>query len=261
MSSTDPNLQNIPIRDARGREIRKAFVADGDSNFLLSADYSQIELRLMAHVSGDSNMIQAFVDAHDIHAATAARIYGVPQSEVTREMRSKAKTANFGIIYGISVFGLAQRLQISRPEAQDLIAGYFRAYPDVRRYMNDIIIKAKDQGYVETIMGRRRYLPDIRSANSIVRGMAERNAINAPVQGSAADLIKLAMVRIRDEFRSKGVKTKLILQVHDELIFDVFRPEREQIREIVQRNMEQVVPLLVPLIVEMGEGPNWFEAH
>lgn len=261
LSSTDPNLQNIPIRDARGREIRKAFVSSGDHYYLLSADYSQIELRLMAHVSADVNMIQAFNDAKDIHAATAARIYGIPQNEVTREMRSKAKTANFGIIYGISVFGLSQRLQISRSEAQDLIAGYFKAYPDVRRYMNDIILKAKEQGYVETILGRRRYLPEIHSSNAVVRGMAERNAINAPIQGSAADLIKLTMVRIRNEFRAARLKTKLILQVHDELVFDVYLPEREQIREIVRRNMEQVVSLRVPLIVDMGEGSNWFEAH
>ncbi len=261
LSSTDPNLQNIPIRDARGREIRRAFVSAGPEYVLLSADYSQVELRLMAHISGDENMIQAFMGSEDIHAATAARIFGVSRQEVTREMRSRAKTANFGIIYGISGFGLAQRLGIPRGEAQDLIAGYFRAYPEVRRYMNEIILKAREQGYVETIMGRRRYLPDIRSTNAVVRGMAERNAINAPVQGSAADLIKVAMVRIDHEIRSRGLRSRLILQVHDELVLDVFMPELEQVRALVRRNMEQAAQLRVPLVVDIGEGPDWFEAH
>jgi len=215
----------------------------------------------MAHISGDENMIQAFMGSEDIHAATAARIFGVSRQEVTREMRSRAKTANFGIIYGISGFGLAQRLGIPRGEAQDLIAGYFRAYPEVRRYMNEIILKAREQGYVETIMGRRRYLPDIRSTNAVVRGMAERNAINAPVQGSAADLIKVAMVRIDHEIRSRGLRSRLILQVHDELVLDVFLPELEQVRALVRRNMEQAAQLRVPLVVDIGEGPDWFEAH
>ena len=261
LSSTYPNLQNIPIREERGRELRKAFIPGDDNHLLLSADYSQIELRLMAHTSGDPNMLEAFRNNADIHAATAAKIYGIPVADVTSDMRRKAKTANFGIIYGISVFGLAQRLTIPRSEAQELISGYFDAYPEVRRYMNDIIDKARTQGYVETLMGRRRYLPDIRSANAIVRGMAERNAINAPIQGSAADIIKLAMIRIHDAFRTNSLQSKMILQVHDELVFDVLKTEMEQVREIVRREMEGAYPLAIPLTVEMGEGRNWLEAH
>ena len=261
LSSTDPNLQNIPIREDRGRELRKAFIPGDDNHLLLSADYSQIELRLMAHMSGDPNMIDAFRHNADIHAATAAKIYGIPLPDVTSEMRRKAKTANFGIIYGISVFGLSQRLSIPRAEAQELISGYFDAYPQVRRYMNDSIDKARAQGYVETLMGRRRYLPDIRSANAVVRGMAERNAINAPIQGSAADVIKLAMIHIHDNLRAENLQSKMILQVHDELVFDVLKPEMEQVREIVRREMESAYALAIPLTVEMGEGKNWLEAH
>jgi len=261
LSSTDPNLQNIPIREERGRELRKAFIPSDDNRLLLSADYSQIELRLMAHFSGDPHMQEAFRHDADIHAATAAKIYGIPVTGVTSDMRRKAKTANFGIIYGISVFGLSQRLSIPRSEAQELISGYFDAYPDVRRYMNDAIDKARAQGYVETLMGRRRYLPDIRSANAVVRGMAERNAINAPLQGSAADIIKIAMIRIHKAFREKNLQSKMILQVHDELVFDVFKSEMELVREIVRREMEGACQLAVPLTVEMGEGENWLEAH
>jgi DNA polymerase-1 len=261
LSSTDPNLQNIPIREERGRELRKAFIPSDDNRLLLSADYSQIELRLMAHFSGDPNMQVAFRHDADIHAATAAKIYGIPVADVTSDMRRKAKTANFGIIYGISVFGLSQRLSIPRGEAQELISGYFDAYPGVRRYMNDAIDKARAQGYVETLMGRRRYLPDIRSANAVVRGMAERNAINAPLQGSAADIIKIAMIRIHNAFREKNLQSKMILQVHDELVFDVLQSETEQVREIVRREMEGACTLAVPLTVEMGEGKNWLEAH
>ncbi len=261
LSSTDPNLQNIPIREERGREIRKAFIPSNINHLLLSADYSQIELRLMAHMSNDQNMMEAFRRNEDIHAATAAKIYGIPVNEVTSDMRRKAKTANFGIIYGISVFGLSQRLAIPRAEAQELISGYFDAYPGVRRYMNDAIEKAKEHGYVETLMGRRRYLPDIRSANAVVRGMAERNAINAPLQGSAADIIKLAMIHIYEAFQKHHLQSKMILQVHDELVFDVQQSELEQVKKIVRQEMEGVYPLSIPLTVEIGEGKNWLEAH
>lgn len=259
LSSKNPNLQNIPIRDERGREIRKAFIPS-DGNILLSADYSQIELRLMAHFSEDDNMIDAFVNNEDIHAATAAKIFKVPIGAVTRDMRTQAKTANFGIIYGISSFGLAQRLNISRKEAADLISGYFQTYGKVKEYMDRSILFAKEKGYVETIMGRRRYLKDIHSANAIVRGVAERNAINAPLQGSAADIVKYAMVNIHRHIKDK-FRTKMILQVHDELIFDVSIHEQEEIIRIVKSEMEQVVNLKVPLTVEFGTGNNWLEAH
>jgi DNA polymerase I len=260
LSSKNPNLQNIPIRDERGREIRKAFIP-GDTNYvLLSADYSQIELRIMAHLCEDHNMVEAFRQDQDIHAATAAKIYNVPLSDVSREMRSRAKTANFGIIYGISSFGLAQRLQLTRQEASELITGYFNTYPKVRQYMNNSIEKAKSNGYVETILGRRRYLPEIHSANALVRGMAERNAINAPIQGSAADIIKLAMVNIYKKIH-RSFRTKMILQVHDELVFDVYKPELEEIKSIVKYEMGNALTLKVPLTVDMGTGENWLEAH
>ncbi|MBN2522323.1 MAG: DNA polymerase I [Bacteroidales bacterium] len=259
LSSKNPNLQNIPVRDERGREIRKAFIPS-KGNILLSADYSQIELRLMAHFSGDENMIEAFLNKEDIHTATAARIFKVRFEEVTREMRNKAKTANFGIIYGISSFGLAQRLNISRKEATDLITDYFKTYPKVREYMYKSIQFAKEEGYVETIMGRRRYISDINSANAVVRGVAERNAINTPLQGSAADIIKLAMVNIHKLIGDR-FKTCMILQVHDELVFDVYKPELEQITEIVLNEMEHAIDLKVPLTVEIGTGENWLEAH
>jgi len=261
LSSTDPNLQNIPIREERGRELRKTFIPGDDNRLLLSADYSQIELRLMAHFSGDAHMREAFRHDADIHAATAAKIYGIPLADVTSDMRRKAKTANFGIIYGISGFGLSQRLSIPRSEAQELISGYFAAYPGVRRYMNNAIDKARELGYVETLTGRRRYLPDIRSANASVRGLAERNAINAPLQGSAADIIKIAMIRIHNTFQTLKLQSKMILQVHDELVFDVLTSEMERVREIVRREMESAYPLAIPLTVEMGVGKNWLEAH
>jgi DNA polymerase-1 len=261
LSSTEPNLQNIPIREERGRALRKAFIPSSDDHLLLSADYSQIELRLMAHTSGDAHMQDAFRHDADIHAATAAKIYGIALADVTSDMRRKAKTANFGIIYGISVFGLSQRLSVPRNEAQELISGYFDAYPGVRRYMNDSIDRARTQGYVETLLGRRRYLPDICSGNAVVRGMAERNAINAPLQGSAADIIKIAMIRIDEIFRTHGLQSKMILQVHDELVFDVLASELEQVKTIVRREMEGAYPLAIPLTVELGEGKNWLEAH
>ena len=261
LSSTNPNLQNIPVRDELGREIRKAFIPDNDDCLFFSADYSQIELRIMAHLSGDPHMIEAFRSGADIHAATAAKIYGVPIEAVTSDMRRKAKTANFGIIYGISVFGLAERLGISRSESKELIDGYFKTYPRIREYMDESIEMARKQGYVETIFKRKRFLPDIHSHNAVVRGYAERNAINAPIQGSAADVIKLAMVRIFQHFEDEGLRSKMILQVHDELNFNVYRNEAERVKQIVLEEMERVMPLQVPLIADCGEGKNWLEAH
>ncbi len=261
LSSTNPNLQNIPIREERGREIRKAFIPRDEEYIILAADYSQIELRLMAHMSGDKGMIEAFSKKEDIHGTTASKIFSVEKDKVTREMRARAKTANFGIIYGISAFGLSQRLSIPREEAKQLIDGYFRSYPAVREYMDKCIREARDRGYVETIKGRKRFLPDINSRNSLVRGNAERNAINAPIQGSAADIIKLAMVRIHEQFEKKKLRTRMILQVHDELVFDVYRPELETVRELVTDAMQSVVSLSVPLTVDSGTGSNWLEAH
>jgi DNA polymerase-1 len=261
LSSINPNMQNIPIREERGREIRKAFVASDPEHVILSADYSQIELRVMAHMSRDENMIAAFNRSEDIHTATAALINRVRHDQVTREMRSKAKVANFGIIYGISSFGLSQRLNISRTEAKDFIDGYFRSYPSIKVYMDQSIQLARDQGFVTTIMGRRRYLPDIHSQNQVVRGVAERNAINSPIQGSAADIIKIAMVRIHEKIESLGLRSRMVLQVHDELNFDVYLPELRQLKEIVRHEMEHALQLRVPLLVDMGEGRNWLEAH
>jgi DNA polymerase I len=261
LSSTNPNMQNIPIREERGREIRKAFVPSDEKHVLLAADYSQIELRLMAHMSKDPAMIEAFRNKEDIHAATAAKINGIPLAEVTREMRSQAKTANFGIIYGISAFGLSQRLSISREEAKKLIDGYFATYPGVKTYMDSNIHMAREKGFVETIMGRRRTLSDINSRNAIVRGMAERNAINAPIQGSAADIIKLAMINIVKRFEKEKIQSRLVLQVHDELVFDAMKSELEQVKMIVREEMENAVSISVPLTVDMGTGENWLEAH
>ncbi|HIX74803.1 MAG TPA: DNA polymerase I [Candidatus Parabacteroides intestinipullorum] len=261
LSSTNPNLQNIPVRDELGREIRKAFIPDNEDCIFFSADYSQIELRIMAHLSQDPHMIEAFQSGMDIHAATAAKIYGVALDEVTSDMRRKAKTANFGIIYGISVFGLAERLSIPRSESKELIEGYFKTYSRVKEYMDESIETARQNGYVETIFKRKRYLPDIHSHNAVVRGYAERNAINAPIQGSAADIIKLAMVRIYQRFETEKLKSKMILQVHDELNFNVYKEEAELVKKIVLEEMEKVVPLRVPLIADCGEGQNWLEAH
>ena len=260
LSSSNPNLQNIPVRDAMGKEIRKCFIPD-DGCVFFSADYSQIELRIMAHLSGDAAMIAAFNSGEDIHAATAANIYKVPIGEVTADMRRKAKTANFGIIYGISVFGLAERLQIARSEAKELIDGYFATYPQVKEYMDSCIVKAREQGFVQTLWGRKRYLPDLQSGNSFVRGFAERNAINAPIQGSAADIIKLAMIAIDKALRAENLRSQMILQVHDELNFNVYPDELEKVREIVCREMQQAVTLNVPLIADCGIGTNWLEAH
>jgi DNA polymerase-1 len=261
LSSTNPNLQNIPIRDENGREIRKAFTADHAGCVFFSADYSQVELRIMAHLSDDTHMIEAFRSGADIHAATAAKIYGIPLEEVTPEMRRKAKTANFGIIYGISVFGLAERLNIPRAEAKALIDGYFLSYPRVREYMEKSIRVAKENGYVKTIFKRKRFLADINSNNAIVRGYAERNAINAPIQGSAADIIKVAMVRIFNRFEAEGLQSKMILQVHDELDFNVCNDELERVKQIVLEEMEGAIQLRVPLVADCGIGANWLEAH
>ena len=260
LSSSNPNLQNIPVRNEDGKEIRKAFIPDDGCEFF-SADYSQIELRIMAHLSEDENMIEAFREEQDIHAATAAKIYKINIDEVSREQRSKAKTANFGIIYGISVFGLAERLNVDRKEAKELIDGYFENYPKVKAYMDESIRSARDKGYIETIFKRKRYLPDINSRNAVVRGYAERNAINAPIQGSAADIIKVAMIRIYKRFMDEGIKSKMILQVHDELNFSVLREEKEKVQQIVISEMEAAYKMKVPLLADCGWGQNWLEAH
>ena len=260
LSSSNPNLQNIPVRNEDGKEIRKAFIPDEGCEFF-SADYSQIELRIMAHLSGDPHMIEAFRANQDIHAATAAKIYKEKLEDVTREQRSKAKTANFGIIYGISVFGLAERLGIDRKEAKELIDGYFENYPHVKEYMDSSIQAARQKGYIETVFRRRRYLPDINSRNAVVRGYAERNAINAPIQGSAADIIKVAMIRIYRRFREENLRSKMILQVHDELNFSVLPEEKEKVQQIVITEMESAYKMKVPLQADCGWGQNWLEAH
>ena len=261
LSSNNPNLQNIPIREERGREIRRAFIPEDKTASILSADYSQIELRLMAHLSKDENLIDAFNKGEDIHTATASKIFSIDPKEVNREMRSKAKTANFGIIYGISAFGLSQRLNIPRTEAKDLIEGYFASFPGVKAYMDECIKNARETSCVFTIMGRKRYLPDIHSRNAIVRGVAERNAINAPIQGSAADIIKIAMVNIHKRIKSEKLSAKLILQVHDELNFEVPADELETMKSILKNEMESAMKLSVPLTIDMGTGANWLEAH
>ena len=260
LSSSNPNLQNIPIRDEQGKEIRKAFIASEGWVFM-SADYSQVELRLMAHLSQDKNMLAAFNADHDIHAATAANIYKVPIEEVTSDMRRKAKTANFGIIYGISTFGLSERLGVSRAEAKELIDGYFMSFPGVKDYIDTTIENARRDGYVETLLHRRRYLPDINSRNANVRGYAERNAVNAPIQGTAADVIKIAMVRIADRLKREGLKTEMLLQVHDELNFNVPMDEVDRVKALVREEMEGAMKLSVPLRVDIGVGQNWLEAH
>ena len=261
LSSDNPNLQNIPIRTERGREIRKAFIPRSSKFTLLSADYSQIELRIIAEISGDKGMIAAFRSGEDIHSTTASKVYGVPLKDVTSDMRRNAKMVNFGIIYGISAFGLADRLNISRTEAKSIIENYFMQYPQVKEYMDDSIESARSKGYVETVMGRRRYLRDINSANQTVRGFAERNAINAPIQGSAADMIKIAMINIHLAFKKKKLQSKMLLQVHDELVFDVFKPELEEVKELVLDKMKTALPLKVPVEVSAGTGKNWLEAH
>jgi len=261
LSSNNPNLQNIPIRTEKGREIRKAFIPKNNDHILLAADYSQIELRIIAALSGDKDMISAFNSGTDIHSATAAKVFNVPLDEVTRDQRSKAKMVNFGIIYGISAFGLSQRLNIPRKEAKTIIESYFETYPGVKSYMENSMEYARKHGYVQTIMNRKRYLKDINSGNAIVRGFAERNAINAPIQGSAADIIKIAMINIDAALEKEKFKSKMILQVHDELVFDVYKPELDRLQELVKNHMENAVPFEVPLTVEMDTGNNWLEAH
>jgi DNA polymerase I len=261
LSSNNPNLQNIPIRTDKGREIRKAFVPRNKDYILLAADYSQIELRIIAELSRDENLIDTFVNGQDVHTATAARIYGVPPGEVSPEMRRNAKTVNFGIVYGISAFGLSERLGIPRKEAASIIDQYFEKYPGLRKYMDNTISLARKNGYVETIMGRRRYLRDINSANATVRGFAERNAINAPVQGSSADMIKIAMISIYEEILANKMKSKMILQVHDELVFDAHRSEVNALKKIVREKMKTAIPMSVPVEVEINTGKNWLEAH
>ncbi len=260
LSSSNPNLQNIPVRGEDGKEIRKCFIPEPGQLFF-SADYSQIELRVMAHLSGDENMIEAFREGYDIHAATAARIYKEDINSVSRDQRTKAKRANFGIIYGITVFGLAERLDISRDEAKQLIEGYFNTFPGVHAYMEKAKETAREHGYAETFFHRRRYLPDITSHNATVRNFAERNAINAPIQGSAADIIKIAMVRIYERFQREGIRSKMILQVHDELNFSVLPEEKERVEKIVIEEMQNAYPLHVPLVADSGWGENWLEAH
>jgi DNA polymerase-1 len=262
LSSKNPNLQNIPIREERGREIRKAFIPSDNDHILLAADYSQIELRVMAHMSQDANMIEAFNNNMDIHTSTAAKIFHVENiDDVSSDQRRKAKSANFGIIYGISAFGLSQNLKIPRTEAKQLIDDYFEGFPNVKEYMDKSIAKARDKGYVETMLGRKNVLKDINSRNAIVRGVSERYAINAPIQGSAADIIKLAMIDIFNEMQEKNYKSKMILQVHDELIFDVYKPEIEEIKKLVRTKMEGAIKLSIPLTVDIGTGENWLEAH
>lgn len=261
LSSNNPNLQNIPIREERGREIRKAFIPSDVNHIILSADYSQIELRLMAHMSQDPSLCEAFINNEDIHTATAAKIFKVPIAEVTREQRSSAKTANFGMIYGISAFGLSQRLNISRTEAKELIDGYFGTYTGVKAYMDSCIANAREKGYVTTLLGRKRYLPDINSNNGTVRGLAERNAINAPIQGSAADIIKVAMIRINKRLKQENLQSKMIIQVHDELVFDALKSELPTLQQLVKEEMEGAIKLSVPLIAESGVGENWLKAH
>jgi DNA polymerase I len=261
LSSTNPNLQNIPIRTARGREIRKAFIPRSPEFKILSADYSQIELRIMAAVSGDASMLDAFNRDIDIHSTTASKVFGVELNDVTQEMRRKAKMVNFGIIYGISAFGLSQRLDIPRKEAAEIIENYFKEFPAISQYMNQVVEDARNTKYVETILGRRRYLRDIDSRNQVERGFAERNAINAPIQGSAADMMKLAMIKIHDYIQKEKLKSRMILTVHDELVFDAHETEIFTLKNAVQELMAQAMPLPVKMDTSIGVGINWLEAH
>ncbi|MEM8998840.1 MAG: DNA polymerase I [Bacteroidota bacterium] len=261
LSSNNPNLQNIPIRTERGRQVRKAFIPRDDDHVLLAADYSQIELRIIAALSEETTMIEAFKNGDDIHATTASKVFNVSIENVTREQRSNAKTVNFGIIYGVSAFGLSNQTDLSRSEAKELIDNYYKTYPKLRKYMGEQVDFARDHGYVQTILGRRRYLKDINAGNQVVRGAAERNAVNAPIQGSAADIIKIAMINIHKKLTAGNYKTKMLLQVHDELVFDCYKPELEEMKELVKTEMENAYPLQVPLDVEVGIGQNWLEAH
>jgi DNA polymerase-1 len=261
LSSNNPNLQNIPIRTERGKEVRKSFIPRDENYVLLAADYSQIELRIIAALSEEENMMEAFKNGEDIHASTAAKVFNVPLEEVTREQRSNAKTVNFGIVYGVSAFGLSNQTNLSRSEAKELIDTYYETYPKLKAYMSAQVDFAREHGYVETVLNRRRYLKDINSRNSMVRSGAERNAVNAPIQGSAADIIKLAMIHIHNRFEKEGFKSKMLLQVHDELVFDAHKDELEIIRPIIKYEMENAFKMSVPLDVEVGIGENWLQAH
>ena len=261
LSSTNPNIQNIPIKTEMGKEIRKAFISRNKDYSILAADYSQIELRIIAALSGDKSMIDAFKNNIDIHSSTAAKVFKVDFKDVTQDMRRKAKMVNFGIIYGITAFGLSQRLGIKRGEAKEIIDNYFEQFPDIKTYMDSMVDFARENGYVETIKNRKRHLKDINSRNAPIRGFAERNAINAPIQGSAADIIKIAMINIRKEMQLRNLKSKLLLQVHDELVFDLFNEEKDVMLELVEKNMSGAVNLKVPLNVEMGIADNWLDAH
>jgi DNA polymerase-1 len=263
LASNNPNLQNIPVRTDRGKEIRKAFIPRDSKHILLSADYSQIELRIVAAISGDPNMVEAFKGGTDIHTATAARVYNVQEKDVTKEMRYKAKSVNFGIIYGQGAFGLADNLGISRTEAKEIIDNYKKQFSGIQKYMDDTINFARENGYVQTLMGRKRWLRDINSANFTVRGFAERNAINSPIQGTAADMIKLAMQKVHAAMKKAGMKSKMLLQVHDELVFDALKSEVKELKPLIIENMQIALPLpnKVPVIAECGQGVNWLEAH
>ena len=261
LASNNPNLQNIPIRTERGRQVRKAFIPRDKEYVLLAADYSQIELRIIAALSEEDTMIQAFKNGEDIHASTASKVFNVPINEVTREQRSNAKTVNFGIIYGVSAFGLSNQTDLNRTEAKDLIEAYYKTYPKLRKYMSGQVDFARENEYVQTVLGRRRYLKDINSRNAVVRGAAERNAVNAPIQGSAADIIKIAMIKIHQKLEAGNFKSKMLLQVHDELVFDAYKPELDQLKTLIKTEMENAYPLAVPLDVDMGIGENWLEAH
>jgi DNA polymerase-1 len=261
LSSNNPNLQNIPIRTERGRQIRKAFIPRDENYLLLSADYSQIELRIIAALSGEENMILAFKNGEDIHKSTAAKVFNIPLDEVTKDQRSHAKTVNFGIVYGVSAFGLSNQTSLSRKESADLIEAYYQTYPKLKAYMQEQVEFARTHGFVQTITGRRRYLKDINSPNGIVKSGAERNAVNAPIQGSAADVIKIAMINIYNKLQTENWKSKMLLQVHDELVFDVHKSELETIKPMIKHEMENAFIMSVPLEVELGVGMNWLEAH
>ena len=261
LSSSKPNLQNIPIRTERGKEIRKAFIPSRPDGVIVSADYSQIELRIMAHLSCDAHLIEAFQKGQDVHAMTAAKIFGIDLADVTPDQRRIAKTANFGIMYGISSFGLSQRLKIGRGEAKKIIEDYFANFPAISSYIEDTLTAARENGYVETIFGRRRYLPDLTSRNGTVRALAERNAVNAPIQGTSADIIKLAMISVARRIKEEGLQSRMVLQIHDELVFDAVLSETSRLEDIVREEMENIVTLSVPLTVECNHGNNWLEAH
>jgi DNA polymerase-1 len=261
LSSSDPNLQNIPIRTEIGREIRRAFIPGGKDMRIMSADYSQIELRIMAHISGDEGLLDAFAKGEDIHSSTAAKVFGVDAKELTRDMRRKAKEVNFGIMYGIGAFGLASRLEITQAESKEIIAKYFERFPMVNQYIAETIARARRDGYVTTLLGRRRYLPEIHSKNANLRSNAERQAINMPIQGTAADMIKLAMIKIHKELEEKKLHSKMLLQVHDELVFEIYKNEESEMRTLVEKSMKNAMKLGVPIEVEIGIGKNWLEAH